>query len=132
VTAHTHSPFPPRGGRAGDGGADGPAPGAVSRARRLRKEPTVAERLLWAELRRLKRNIRRQVPIGPYVVDFAHHASRLIIEVDGPVHDTAEAQAKDAARTAWLNAAGYRVIRFAERDVRTRPDEIVGSIAAET
>ena len=107
------------------------APGAIDRARRLRREQTVAERMLWAELRKLKANIRRQAPIGRYIVDFFHPASRLVIEVDGPVHDEPERQLKDLDRTAWLTAQGYRVVRFAEKDVRDRLDHIVTSIAAE-
>lgn len=128
------SPFPPRGGRVGDGGAprhSGPAPGAVKRARAMRKAPTVAERLLWAELRKLKQNIRRQVPIGPYIANFAHHASRVVIEVDGVHHEEPEAQARDARRTAWLNGAGYRVVRFREKQVREQLGQVVDRIAAE-
>jgi len=106
-------------------------PGGVERARRLRKDQTVAERLLWAELRLLKANVRRQAPIGRYVVDFFHPASRLVIEIDGPVHDEPERQLKDLERTAWLAAQGYRVIRFPEKDVRDRLDHIVTTIAAE-
>ncbi|MEW6596667.1 MAG: endonuclease domain-containing protein [Pseudomonadota bacterium] len=86
-------------------------------ARRLRKAAPLAERLLWAELRKLHRNIRRQAPIGPYVADFAHHASRLVIEIDGYAHGLPEVQARDAIRTAWLEARGYRVVRVPERDV---------------
>jgi very-short-patch-repair endonuclease len=106
-------------------------PGDVERARRLRKGQTVAERLLWAELRLLKANVRRQAPIGRYIVDFFHPASRLVIEIDGPVHDEPEHQLKDLERTDWLTAQGYRVVRFAERDVRDRLDHIVTTIAAE-
>jgi very-short-patch-repair endonuclease len=87
-------------------------------ARRLRRSATLAERLLWAELRKLNRNIRRQVPIGPYVADFAHHASRLVIEIDGYAHGLPEVQARDAARSAWIEAEGYRVVRIPENQVR--------------
>jgi very-short-patch-repair endonuclease len=107
-------------------------PGGVERARRLRKEQTVAERLLWAELRKLKLNFRRQAPIGRYIVDFFHPASRLVIEIDGPVHDEPERQLKDLERGAWLTEQGYRLVRFAERDVRDRLEHCVTSIAAET
>lgn len=106
-------------------------PGGVERARRLRREQTVAERLLWTELRLLKASIRRQAPIGRYIVDFFHPATRLVIEIDGPVHDEPKRQLKDLERTAWLTEQGYCVIRFAERDVRDRLEHIVTSIAAE-
>ena len=119
------SPFPLDGGRAGEGGdpAAGsaprptPAPGAVARARRLREDMTLPERLLWKALRALKLNVRRQAPIGRFVVDFVHHESRLVIEVDGPHHDSPEAQAADAARTAWLEGQGYRVRRYPAKRV---------------
>jgi very-short-patch-repair endonuclease len=129
------APFPPRGGRAGDGGPrhgpGKPSAGAVSRARRLRKTATVAERLLWEEVRKLNLNIRRQVPIGDYIADFASHAARLVIEIDGPYHDELDAKKRDAARTAWLNDAGYRVIRFPENAVRNDLYAVVEKIGAE-
>ena len=89
--------------------------GAVGRARRLRREQSFPEKVLWADLRKLKLNIRRQAPIGRYIVDFVHHDSRLIIEVDGPHHQTPEAIAYDAQRTGWLESQGFRVRRFTAR-----------------
>ena len=131
------SPFPLEGGRAGDGGGvvaerppHGPAPGGVARARRLRGEMTLAERMLWAELRKLKMNFRRQAPIGRYVVDFVHPASRLVVGVDGPRHDDPERAARDVQRTDWLRAEGYRVVRFPEKRVREALSEIVEAIVA--
>jgi len=115
----------------GEGKRETVAPGGIARARRLRRDATFAERLLWAELRKLKANFRRQAPIGRYVADFVHHASKLIIEIDGPVHETLEAQQHDAARTAWLQQSGYRVIRFSDRDVADRLEFVVDRIAAE-
>jgi very-short-patch-repair endonuclease len=60
---------------------------------------------------------RRQVPIGPYIADFASHSAKLVIELDGQQHDAV----KDAARDAWLLKAGYRALRFTnamvERDI---------------
>ena len=126
--------FPPRGGRAGDGGPrqrpGKPAPAAIARAKRLRKTATVAERLLWAQLRKLDLNVRRQVPIGNYIADFVSHAARLVIEIDGPLHDEPGAKKRDFARTAWLKQAGYRVIRFPESVVRNDLYTVVDRIAA--
>ena len=121
TTDDRHSaPFPLDGGRAGDGGDSLSGKprhlrDAVGRARRLRREQTFPEKVLWEALRALKLNIRRQAPIGRYIVDFVHHDSRLVIEVDGPHHETADAVAYDAERTAWLESQGYRVIRFSTR-----------------
>jgi len=91
--------------------------GAVGRARSLRRRMTLPEKLLWAELRKLDLNIRRQAPIGRYVADFAHHASCLVIEIDSARHDLPEDQLYDLERTAWLESQGYRVLRFRNADV---------------
>ncbi|HWA43699.1 MAG TPA: endonuclease domain-containing protein [Hypericibacter adhaerens] len=69
---------------------------------------------------------RRQVPIGDFVADFACLHARLVIEVDGGQHDVE--REKDAARTARLNARGYRVIRFWNNDVLTNLDGVVRTI----
>ncbi|MDO8296050.1 MAG: DUF559 domain-containing protein [Caulobacter sp.] len=106
-------------------------PGGVARARRLRRDMTFAERKLWEQLRKLNLNIRRQAPIGRYIADFVCHASKLVIEIDGPVHDTLEAKAYDDQRTGFLISAGYRVIRFSDRDVADRLHDIVEQIAAQ-
>jgi very-short-patch-repair endonuclease len=106
--------------------------GSVGRARWLRRESTLAERILWDALRRLNRNFRRRVPIGRFVADFAHHPSKLLIEIDGYYHGVEGAAEKDAARTAWLASEGFKVIRFSEQDVRDDVDKVVERILAET
>jgi very-short-patch-repair endonuclease len=108
------------------------AAGGVDRARRFRKEATLAERLLWEALRRRKMNFRRQAPIGRFVADCAHFASSLVIEIDGPFHGLPERQAADAARARWLNDNGYRVIRFPEKQVRDDLMAVVEQIVAAT
>jgi very-short-patch-repair endonuclease len=87
------------------------APGAIRRARHLRREMTGPEKLLWAELRKLDLHVRRQVPMGGYIADFAIHSAKLIIEVDGPRHDLDENQLHDALRDAWFTSQGYRTLR---------------------
>ena len=90
----------------------------TSRARRLRKDPTDAERMLWSILRMRQvpgHRFRRQAPIGPYVVDFVCFENKLVIEVDGGHH--AEQADHDAARTAWLESRGFRVMRFWNNEV---------------
>jgi very-short-patch-repair endonuclease len=91
----------------------------------------VAERKLWEVLRKLKLNVRRQAPIGRYVVDFVHLRSKLIIEVDGARHDLPDAQFHDAERDAWLNSQGYRVLRIRDADAFGRPHDVAEQIAAE-
>jgi very-short-patch-repair endonuclease len=90
-------------------------PESIARAKSYRRELTGAEQKLWTVLRdRRFREIkfRRQHPIGPYVVDFACVAARLVIEVDGPSHDDAAQIAFDAERTRFLEHAGWRVLRI--------------------
>ena len=95
------------------------APGALhksdradAQARRMRRAPTYAEKRLWQALRATDLHFRRQAPLGPYVVDFACHQHRLIIELDGGVHDLPTVAARDAERELWLTGRGYRVMRF--------------------
>jgi very-short-patch-repair endonuclease len=89
-------------------------------ARTLRSSGTDAERVLWAGLRDFKQaelHFRRQVPFGRYVVDFACHGAKLIVELDGDQHGADTNLAYDAERTAYLNSRGYRVLRFANWEV---------------
>jgi very-short-patch-repair endonuclease len=88
------------------------------RARRLRATPTAAELRLWRHLRQKQLEgfrFRRQVPIGPYIADFACIERSLIIEVDGGQHSWNEAA--DDRRTEWLNAHGWQVVRYWNNEV---------------
>ena len=88
------------------------------RAKRLRKEMTPPERLVWRNLQRIKGwHFRRQAPIGPYIADFVCFACKLVIELDGETHVGARAAAKDKFRDAWLKSQGFHVLRFSNRDV---------------
>lgn len=86
-------------------------------ARNLRFATTEAEKKLWHQLRDRRLNgfkFRRQIPVGRYVVDFVCPEAMLIVELDGGQH--AERTQQDAARTAFLNQQGYRVLRFWNND----------------
>jgi very-short-patch-repair endonuclease len=91
--------------------------GTVSRARELRKNATDAEKRLWRGLRDVfpAAKFRRQVPVGPYYADFYSFSAKLIIEVDGGQH--AEAASYDEARTRFLQAQGFMVLRFWNNEV---------------
>ena len=100
----------------------------VQRARSFRQNPTEAERKLWQRLRRpafTNAHFHRQATIGPYYADFACHALRLVIELDGGQH---AGSASDVVRTDYLNAAGYRVLRFWNNDVLNNIDGVMQTI----
>jgi very-short-patch-repair endonuclease len=102
------------------------------RARRLRNEATDAERHLWRALRRREIEgfrFRRQVPLAGFIVDFLCPQARLVIEVDGDQHATAIEY--DEARTAKLVLAGYRVLRYANREVLLRTTLVIDDIHRE-
>jgi very-short-patch-repair endonuclease len=105
---------------------------SVPRARRLRRDSTDVERLLWGSLRSRRfeeYKFRRQHPIGRYVVDFICPSQRLIIELDGGQH--ALLQGSDAARTAYLQKQGYRVIRFWNNEVLENLEGVLTMILLE-
>ena len=95
-------------------------PTTVAYARTLRRDATAAEKILWHHLRNRQLNnfkFSRQEPIGPYIADFVCRAKKLIVEIDGVTHETAEELADDVARTEFLVGQGYRVIRFRNEDI---------------
>ncbi|MBN1563869.1 MAG: DUF559 domain-containing protein [Anaerolineae bacterium] len=99
-------------------------------ARELRNEQTPAEKRLWARLRKQQVagfKFRRQQSIGRYIVDFYCSDARLIIEVDGSIHD--EMQEQDQDRQDVLEHLGYRVLRFTNEDVVTALDGVIETIA---
>ena len=103
-------------------------PKTMHRAGELRKEPTPAEQKLWTYLRGNKLNgvkFRRQHAIGNYIVDFCSIKAKLIIELDGSQH--LEQDKYDVERTRYLNAQGYKVIRFWNNQVM---NDISGVIRA--
>ena len=95
-------------------------------ARDLRQQATDVERALWQRLRNrqiLSAKFRRQHPIPPYVVDFVCLEKKLIVEADGGQH--AEQQTYDEKRTAFLEAQGFRVLRFWNNEVLTEPETVI-------
>jgi very-short-patch-repair endonuclease len=108
-------------------------PAHRNNARRLRRDMTDAERKLWETVRagRLPGlSFRRQVPIGRYIADFFCPEHKLILEVDGGQHAEMAAAGRDAERTAWLEANGYRVLRFWNHEVLENPEGVVTTILA--
>ena len=109
----------------------GTSPMVEDAARRLRRDMTLAEKTLWTALRKHRQEgfyFRRQRPIHRFVVDFCCTRRKLCIEVDGGIHD--EQQERDAERTAYLEAAGYRVLRFRNEEVLNHLHLVVRQIKA--
>ncbi|MGA7713356.1 MAG: endonuclease domain-containing protein [Rhizomicrobium sp.] len=89
-------------------------------AKRLRRQMTNAETILWSRLRLRSqhgRTFRRQHPIGPYIADFASVQAHLVIEVDGATHGSDAEITHDRRRDAYLRSKGWRVIRVSNDDV---------------
>src|SRR5690606_35283114 len=91
----------------------------IEEAKRMRKEPTEVENRLWQELRNrnLDDKFRRQHLIDDFIVDFVCLSKKLVIEVDGGYHSTAEQKEYDKQRTFILNNKGFKVIRFTNEEV---------------
>ena len=104
----------------------------VALARKLRKEMSLPEVLLWRELRGTPMGVkfRRQFPVAGYVADFACTAARLLIEIDGKVHDMGEQPEHDARRDAVLRGLGWRIARYPAVDVLADVAAVAGSIVA--
>jgi very-short-patch-repair endonuclease len=103
-------------------------------ARKLRREMTDTERILWSTLRSRRLggfSFRRQHPIGPYVVDFVCLEKRFIVEIDGAHHSEPAQKAHDRRRTRWLEEAGYVVFRAANTDVFENLDGLAETILRE-
>ena len=104
--------------------------GTVQRARRLRRDATDAEKLLWRKLRESlpMAKFRRQSPVGPYIADFLSFRHHLVIEVDGSQHALQVGQ--DCTRTKFIEAQGYRVIRFWNNEVMKNIDGVLAMISS--
>lgn len=99
-------------------------------AKKLRKEKTKPEDILWYRLRNRRfygLKFRRQEPIGKFIVDFVCLDKKLIIELDGSQH--AEQVAYDTARTLFLEKLGYRVLRFWNNEILKNLSGVLENIA---
>jgi len=100
-------------------------------ARQMRREPTPAEARLWQRLRKrqvLGRKFRRQHTIERFIVDFYSRDARLVVEVDGPIHEYTPEE--DAIRQAFLESQGLKVIRFTNQEVLQNIEGVVEQITA--
>ena len=100
-------------------------------ARKMRKDPTKAENVLWQQLRNKKlggRIFRRQHPIDIFIVDFYCHSERLVIEVDGEVHQDSDIKTRDQGRTDEMGRFGLRVIRFKNEEIMKNIESVIERI----
>jgi len=105
---------------------------AINFARRLRKNATDAERLIWGHLR--NRNLegikfRRQQPFGPYIVDFIAAEKKLVIELDGGQHATNKAH--DEVKDQYIKSEKFRVLRFWNNEVLQNTEGVLERIRQE-
>ena len=100
----------------------------MSSARRLRRQLSLPEMLLWQRLglSRGALRVRRQHAIGSYVADFYCPAAKLVIEIDGATHD--HRQTADAQRDAYMGSLGLTTLRLTAADVLADPDAIADAI----
>jgi very-short-patch-repair endonuclease len=110
------------------------SPKATINAGKLRRSMTNAEKALWKHLRGdfagAGTHFRRQVPIGQHVADFCCFRYRLIVELDGPVHESPSTKAYDRSREQALRADGYRILRFSNSEVVLDISSVLNRVAS--
>jgi very-short-patch-repair endonuclease len=103
-------------------------------AKKMRKEPTPAEAMLWEHLRRknlMDSKFYRQYPIGRYIADFCCPSKKLIVEMDGGIHETEKRIVYDEIRDKTLYCEGMKVIRFKNMQVINDIDSVISTIGKE-
>lgn len=109
----------------------GAAPITFENAKKLRRQMTKSEKVLWNCLRKRQLNdyrFKSQHPIGDYIVDFYCHAAKLVIEVDGEIHLRKEQMEYDYIRTQELNELGLKVLRFTNTQVINKLENVIDEI----
>jgi very-short-patch-repair endonuclease len=103
---------------------------SMAASRRLRRNMSLPEALLWRLLRRSPGGIkfRRQHAIGSFVADFYCPAAKLVIEIDGVAHDMGDRPQRDEARDKWLTNEGLEVLRIAAREILADPDAVADAL----
>jgi cyclase len=109
---------------------EGASPLIFENAKQLRENMTAAEMSLWLHLREglSGYKFRRQHPIGVYIADFYCHKAKLIIELDGSIHNQEDVKKNDVARQKNLEKWGYTVIRFTNDEVFKQLELVVKKI----
>jgi very-short-patch-repair endonuclease len=107
-------------------------PGATARARKLRRQMTLPEVMLWATLRTRPAGLkfRRQHPSGVYILDFYCGDARLAVEVDGEAHSRGDQPIRDEHRDEWLQRADVETLRVPASEILRNIDAVVNGIVA--
>jgi len=106
----------------------GATPKIFERAQQLRKQTTEAEEKLWEQLRNRRfegLKFRRQHPLNRFVADFYCHEKRLVVEVDGGIHNEKEVIERDEGREVDLQNFGLTIIRFTNEEIMTNMGEVL-------
>ena len=103
-----------------------------SKARELRKKPTPAEQTFWLRLKEIfpEYKFRRQHPISIYIADFYCHKLKIVIEIDGSIHDSEEAKLNDKRRQQDLEKLNLTVIRFTNDQVKNEIESVMEMTAS--
>ncbi len=106
-------------------------PDIFVKAKELRKDMTAPETILWKRLRGRQLNgmkFRRQHPIDIFIADFYCHDEKIIVELDGGIHDTLEQMEHDDGRTFELEEKGFKIIRFRNEEIINEIDKVLAKI----
>lgn len=105
----------------------GAKPELFRHAQEMRKNPTESEKRMWNILRKFRPEgyiFRRQHPVDIFIADFYCHKLKLIIEVDGDVHNSEQSKEYDNGRSGELEKYGLNIIRFTNDQVLKDPDNV--------
>jgi|WetSurMetagenome_2_1015567.scaffolds.fasta_scaffold724523_1 imidazole glycerol-phosphate synthase subunit HisF len=100
-------------------------------ASQMRKDQTPAEKILWEKLRKRQLEglkFRRQHPVNCFIADFYCHEAKLIIEVDGNVHDDPRQNERDIEREGIIKSLGLRIIRFTNKEIFNNVEDVIKKI----
>ncbi|MDD3132861.1 MAG: DUF559 domain-containing protein [Bacteroidales bacterium] len=112
----------------------GASPEIIAKAKSLRKNMTDAEKLLWTALREKQLDsfkFRRQHPMWIFIADFYCHKAKLIVELDGGIHQQAETKERDINRTAEMGKFEIKVLRFTNEEVMENLNQVLVQISHE-
>src|SRR5258708_361499 len=108
----------------------GASPIIFELAKKLRNNVTPTEMILWGRLREYFPGVkfRRQHPISFYIADFYYHPKKLIIEIDGSIHDLDDVKSNDIIRQKNLEDLGLKILRFTTKEITNDLESVLQRI----